>query len=108
MPVKLIFYIALFFISCSSVIKKNEPDTKSELKKEEVAIGTISHPYQKEGCTLVIKTNKETILIPGASLPKEFDIDGLKIRFTYFFSKRLQPSNCNGTPIVLKTITRLD
>ena len=113
------FIIALL-LSCGETKEISEnsdtPDSEtSEINENEEEIidmsaaewdGIIVDKTNVEGCTFLIKTdlgNGDELLEP-VHLQEEYRKDGLKVNFTFTYSKR--PSKCGvATPILLGTIT---
>ena len=68
--------------------------------------GIIKDKSTTEGCTFLIETDlgEGTVLLEPVHLQEEYKQDGLKVNFTFTYSKR--PSKCGiATPILLGTIT---
>ena len=72
--------------------------------------GTVSHQYRAGGCKTVIKVAQPEadtlVLIPSNSLGK-FDVDGLKIMFSYRQLRMPNPEGCSvGMPAEIITIKK--
>src|SRR5205814_10695374 len=65
--------------------------------------GNISHEYLPKGCPTIIivriQNQEPLILIPRIPLQKEFDKEGVEIRFNYHLLKMRTPEGCEkGIP----------
>lgn len=68
-----------------------------------MTLGKVSHKYIKGGCTsvlLVANGNSEEVLIPKDKLPKEFDVDGMAVRFDYRALRMPNPSGCTTGKVI--------
>jgi hypothetical protein len=72
--------------------------------------GKVSHKYRSTGCATVIVFNQdgtEMTLIPKDKLPKEYDVDGMEIKFNYHSLKMANPQGCNvGMPAEITEISK--
>lgn len=107
-----------FLISCGEAKKIADTteeiaeETTEEINKVVEDNSTIAHDgiivdkSKDEGCTFLIETDlgNGTELLEPVHLQEEYKKDGLKVNFTFTYSKR--PSKCGvATPILLGTIT---
>ena len=68
--------------------------------------GIIRDRTETDGCSFLIEVDlaNSTELLEPVHLDEEYQTEGLKVEFTYTYSKR--PSTCGiATPILLGTIT---
>lgn len=68
-----------------------------------MTLGKVSHKYIKGGCTsvlLVANGNSEEVLIPKDKLAKEFDVDGMAVRFDYRALRMPNPSGCTTGRVI--------
>lgn len=68
-----------------------------------MTLGKVSHKYIKGGCTsvlLVANGNSEEVLIPKDKLAKEFDVDGMSVRFDYRALRMPNPSGCTTGRVI--------
>jgi len=61
--------------------------------------GKVSHEYKADGCNTIIIVasadgGEDQILIPSNQLAKEFDKDGLEIKFNFRLLKMPNPEGC--------------
>lgn len=106
--------IILFLLACG-VNKTNTAAKNIEEKDQEAnwikAVGKVSHMYTSNGCGPVIinvrKSEKDTLILIPVSSINEFDIDNLKIKFTYRILKIHSKKGCGpGIPIQIKIIEK--
>lgn len=108
--------IFVFSYSCKTK-HKSEVSGKDKERIETDAndtrtIGKVSHQYRSGGCATVItikEADKENIitLIPSMPLAKEFDVDGLTIKFNYQPLKMRNPDGCSvGIPAEITNISK--
>ena len=72
--------------------------------------GKVSHMYKATGCETVVivkEGENELTLIPKDKLAKQFDVDGLEIKFNYRTLKMPNPAGCaKGIPAELTDISK--
>ncbi|HTA61472.1 MAG TPA: hypothetical protein VK835_03410 [Bacteroidia bacterium] len=109
----IIFSIILCFILIACKAKQTTTtlagtDTSANFIKTE---GIVSHQYKQVGCeTIVIcsssNANDTLFLIPMTPLEK-FDVDGLKISFSYRILRVHNPKGCHqGIPVQISNIKK--
>ena len=89
----------IFFIACKSKQTNTTTtpvdDSSANAPKTQ---GIVTHQYKSQGCeTVIICTPIKTdtlFLIPVTPL-QEFDVDGLKISFTYHLLRVHNPKGCH-------------
>jgi len=103
----------IFFIACKS--KQTITPTTVDTDKPVNSIlteGTVTHQYKSQGCETIIICNTNPgmsdilYLIPATPL-QEFDVDGLKISFTYHLLRVHNPKGCHqGIPAQISNIKK--
>lgn len=102
--------IMLCFSTIACKTKKNAVVSTSVVATSGTIIGKVSHQYKAGGCATVIivaQEEGELVLIPKDKLSKEFDVDGLEIRFNYHPLKMPQPAGCEkGIPAEITDVSK--
>ena len=100
----------IFFIACKTKQANTAATSDGDLSTNSIhAKGIVSHKYKPQGCETIIvctSNNSDTLfLIPATPLEK-FDVDGLKISFTYHIVRIHNPKGCHqGIPAQISNIT---
>ncbi|HXU26347.1 MAG TPA: hypothetical protein VN698_03885 [Bacteroidia bacterium] len=97
----------IFFTACKAkqtTSTTNVNETTNAIKTQ----GIVSHKYKTQGCETIIicaSANTDTLfLIPTPPL-QNFDIEGLKISFTYHTLRVHNPKGCHqGIPAQISNI----
>ena len=112
-----LIFITLFLtlsFSCKTKQKsENCNNDKQKIAADDNRIeGKVSFQYRSGGCATVIivkQPGKENVLtlIPSLPLAKEFDIDGLTIKFNYHPLKMRNPDGCTvGIPAEITDLSK--
>lgn len=104
----LMLLVCAVFVACKS--HKEASASTSKAVAAGTSVGKVSHRFKSTGCATVISImidGSETILIPKDKLAKEFDVDGLEIRFNYHALKMPNPEGCtSGMPAEITDISK--
>jgi hypothetical protein len=102
----------IFFIACKSK-QTTASTTTVDIDKPVNSIltgGTVTHQYKSQGCeTVIICTpiNTDTLFLIPATPLQNFDVDGLKISFTYHTVRIHNPKGCHkGIPAQISNIKK--
>ena len=81
----LIFSIPVLILFSFCKAKKTEAiTTRPSTADNQKTLGTVSHKHGTCGTVVTIKAvGVETVLVPYPAIDKQFDVDGLSIKFTY-------------------------
>jgi hypothetical protein len=88
--------VLILFSLCKA--KKTEAiTTRPSTADDHLTLGTVSHKHGKCGTVVLVKAvGVETILVPYPALDKEYDVDGLSIKFTYRKLRMPQREGCES------------
>lgn len=80
-----LFYLILIVLFSYCRAKKPEAiNTRPSIADNNITLGTVSHKHGKCGAVVVVKAaGPGVVLVPYPALDKDFDVDGLSIKFTY-------------------------
>lgn len=102
---KVIFLFTFLLIAASCGTQK---ETVENLEKEPVVevvdnsmlIGKVR--ISEEGCPLYVETYEEGKMVTmyPVNLEESLKVNGTKIKFTYNYSRGVQPENCNVDKVV--------
>ncbi len=108
-----IIILSLGIYSCKSVNSQNVDSVKNEDTKNTLTDntpktrGVVSYKSGDCGLQLIIvkkDDGKEVVLIPFPQLSIKDYAEGSIILFKYNHTKRMQPKNCSGKPVLIKEI----
>jgi hypothetical protein len=114
---QLVIYViagCFIFIACKAKQANTAPtpppitdDSSNSLLK---AKGFVTHQYKPQGCETIIVcalTNADTLFLIPATPLQEFDVDGLKISFSYHMVRIHNPKGCHkGIPAQITNIKK--
>jgi hypothetical protein len=101
----------IFFIACKSkqtttVTLTPDNPAANPIQKQ----GIVTHQYKLQGCETVIicaAANSDTMFLIPATPLQNFDVDGLKISFTYHIVRIHNPQGCHkGIPAQISNIKK--
>jgi len=109
-----VFFCFLFFVFSCKTKQPNQPatDDAKSLSNGIKTEGKVSHQYRSAGCETIIICKNENkddtlFLIPMTSLGK-FDVDGLKISFTYRILRIHNSKECKqGIPVQISNVEKI-
>jgi hypothetical protein len=101
----------VFFTACKSKQTNTAPPAFDDTSVHPIQKqGIVSHKYKSQGCeTVVICTpiNIDTLFLIPATPLENFDVDGLKISFTYHVLRIHNPKGCHkGIPAQISNIKK--
>jgi hypothetical protein len=108
MRVSLFCLVVIILFSFCKAKKTEAITTRPSTADNQTTIGTISHKHGKCGTVVLVKAvGVETILVPYPALDKEYDVDGLSIKFSYRKLRMPQREGCDkGIMAELKEIEK--
>jgi hypothetical protein len=101
------FAVLILFSFCKS--KKPEAvSSRPPVVDDQKVLGTVSHKHGMCGTVVELKSaGPGAILVPYPALDKEYDVDGLSIKFTYRKLRMPQRENCeSGIMAELKDVEK--
>ena len=97
---------ALFFLSLEACVCHKPPMLPTDSSDDSFTHGVVTNEFEKDGCAWLIQFNdgvEGKYLIP-VQLEDEFKKNGLKIAFTFHYSRISQGVCQMGQPVVLEEI----
>ena len=94
-----LFSLAVLILFSFCKAKKPEAvSTRPALADDQKVIGTVSHKHGKCGTVVVLNAaGPGVVLVPYPAIEKNFDIDGLSIKFTYRKLRMPQREGCENS-----------
>lgn len=91
------FWCLIFFVGFTTAYSQETAKTNTAQTTTPKNTGKISHHYKAKGIAVVINISTsegDIILIPKTPLAKEFDVNGLEIKFDYKLLRVPSPKGC--------------